>query len=1105
MASETQSSEPETQLVEDEAPLELKDGLGTSLIPEQDVCVADKQEDQRSVSSLESQGQQARPGTRKAVSASLENLRKKRNRAGEAVKARISRIDQLLLEQCTDIVKLTASKDGLNMDMDNLKRLHNEISDLLMLNSDNEFPNGGHEYFDRICNNYLDCCADVKTKINDLTQERFEMLTQRSHKSSTKSSISKLSKFSSMSSRQAAANAAGLKQRMTSLIRQQELERKKEELQLLQRELERQGEQERLQGEINAVVAIHDTLVDHPTIPTHTHDYPSTSPPIHDYPSISPPNHDHPSIPTHTQDYPSISPPIYNHPSIHPSNYDHPSIPTHTHDYPSISPPIHNHLSIPPSNHDHPSIPTHTHDYPSISPPTHNHPSTPPPGKDYSSTPLPSTNLNQQTNQELLPINPNTIQPSTSYQDRSIGQTSQVNTKENTNFGSVATQLDPKIPAFQPTSMPASQLTQPVPHSTNVMEQIQRDGVEIQRQQIELMKRMSLPAPKPPVFSGNILEFPKWVSAFDALIEEEAVKPAHKLYYLGEYTSGSAQKMINGLLGLQTEDTYMRARKILQDRFGDPYKIYEAYHERLKSWPICSKGAELQELSDFLVSTQETMKTVKYLREFDTFSAIQELVARLPSHYSNKWSQSAKKVEAKNGEYTFNDLVEFVQKAAADATHPVFSHEALISKRREIQKDAKQDDKKFDKKRKYGSFSTYKHSEQSHGYGTVKKGQDICPLCDKQHKLEVCDEFLKKKVKERTEFAKSKGLCFSCLQHGHMARQCKGDIKCRTCKKPHATVLHFESKPNPNAEEVKEADHVTHNCVKVCHVSDNCQDIPTSSLIIPVWICHKDIPSKKVMTYAVLDDQSDTCFITDGVCKELGINGPETVIELGTMHTVQNIKTQKISGLIISPEDESVDIPLPKSFSREQIPARRDQIPTADMARNWNHLRPIANEIPAYREDLDIGLLIGNNCVQAIKPRDVIPGNPRDPYAVRTVLGWGLIGATNQNHKHYNTDISNCHRIQTRNIASQDSPELNFISRKPTKEVLNPNAVRRMFEQDFSERNGEGKSLSQEDRRFLEKTKGAIHITDDGHYEMPLPFRLGYHSTEASRNHVWID
>ncbi|CAB3978914.1 Hypothetical predicted protein [Paramuricea clavata] len=220
------------------------------------------------------------------------------------------------------------------------------------------------------------------TKINDLTHKRFEKVSQRSHKSSAKSSISKLSKVSSISSRQAAANAAGLKQRMTSLIKQQELEREREELQLLQRELERQGDQERLQGEINAVVAIHDTLVEDTKLPSN------------------------------------------------------------------------------------------------------NHP-------------------------KLLPINPNTIQPSTSYQDPSISQTSQVNTKENTNVGSVARQLDPKIPAFQPASMSASQLTQPVPHSTDVMGQNERDGVEIQVQQIELIKRMSLCAPKPPVFSGNILELTK--------------------------------------------------------------------------------------------------------------------------------------------------------------------------------------------------------------------------------------------------------------------------------------------------------------------------------------------------------------------------------------------------------------------------------------------------------------------------------------------------------------------------------------------------------------------------------------------------------------------
>jgi len=67
---------------------------------------------------------------------------------------------------------------------------------------------------------------------------------------------------------------------------------------------------------------------------------------------------------------------------------------------------------------------------------------------------------------------------------------------------------------------------------------------------------MTVPVPKPPVFEGNILEYPKWENAFDTLIEDQVVKPNYKLYYLGEYTCGAAQKMISSLLGLRTEDAY---------------------------------------------------------------------------------------------------------------------------------------------------------------------------------------------------------------------------------------------------------------------------------------------------------------------------------------------------------------------------------------------------------------------------------------------------------------------------------------------------------------------------------------------------------------------
>ena len=82
--------------------------------------------------------------------------------------------------------------------------------------------------------------------------------------------------------------------------------------------------------------------------------------------------------------------------------------------------------------------------------------------------------------------------------------------------------------------------------------------------------------------------------------------------------------------------------------------------------------------------TEETMKTVKYLKEFDNFSAIRQLAARLPTYYTNKWRDAAKKVESKSGEYTFHNFVSYVQEAASDATHPVFSHEALAATRKEI-------------------------------------------------------------------------------------------------------------------------------------------------------------------------------------------------------------------------------------------------------------------------------------------------------------------------------------------------------------------------------------------------------------------------------------
>jgi len=84
--------------------------------------------------------------------------------------------------------------------------------------------------------------------------------------------------------------------------------------------------------------------------------------------------------------------------------------------------------------------------------------------------------------------------------------------------------------------------------------------------------------------------------------------------------------------------------------------------------------------------------------------------------------------------------------------------------------------------------------------------------------------------------------------------------------------------------------------------------------------------------YAVLDDQSNTCFVTDDIMTNLGLTGTAYKLELGTMHAIEKIDTQRIDGLVVSRFNGKVDIPLPKAYTRRHIPGLRGQIPRPETA-----------------------------------------------------------------------------------------------------------------------------------------------------------------------------
>lgn len=104
--------------------------------------------------------------------------------------------------------------------------------------------------------------------------------------------------------------------------------------------------------------------------------------------------------------------------------------------------------------------------------------------------------------------------------------------------------------------------------------------------------------------------------------------------------------------------------------------------------------------------------------------------------------------------------------------------------------------------------------------------------------------------------------------------------------------------------------------------------------------------------------------------------------------------------------------------------------------------------------------------------------NLEDPYAIKTVFGWGVIGETS-NLDHSEHDVSNvvnlyCHPIMTSDITTQNAGST-FVEKTRVKEDIT-----RLFEQDFLERKKD-RPVSLEDRKFLDFTKREIHVSNDGH------------------------
>ncbi|RVE71628.1 hypothetical protein OJAV_G00053730 [Oryzias javanicus] len=349
-----------------------------------------------------------------------------------------------------------------------------------------------------------------------------------------------------------------------------------------------------------------------------------------------------------------------------------------------------------------------------------------------------------------------------------------------------------------------------------------------------------------------------------------------------------------------------------------------------------------------------------------------------------------------------------------------------------------------------------------------------CSFCqDLQHRLHGCPKFIAKTLDERRGFIKEQKLCYGCTKPGHNAKDCRHRHSCDTCKGKHPTCLHDDNyvrKARVSTQEDATPRIAVQTEAAATSMSVATGQSTNTSMIVPVWISRIDEETEKLV-YALLDTQSDTTFVDQDLSNALKAESCPVKLRLTTMvGRDMTVKSQRVSGLRVRGYFSSFYINLPHVYTKDCIPVNRAHIPTNETARKWNHLSKIVDEIPPL-QDCEVGLLIGYNCARAMAPREVISGGNEEPYAVRTDLGWSIVGCSSPC-----LDTPSVGRHCFRIIVKELPP-------------VTPADAIRVLESDFRDGKEDERTVSQEDIQFLERLKNGICKNSQGHYEMPLPFK----------------
>ena len=367
------------------------------------------------------------------------------------------------------------------------------------------------------------------------------------------------------------------------------------------------------------------------------------------------------------------------------------------------------------------------------------------------------------------------------------------------------------------------------------------------------------------------------------------------------------------------------------------------------------------------------------------------------------------------------------------------------------------------------------------------KSSGGCIFCKKPHDLEKCFKFKNLEAEDRVEFGKKERMCFNCLKTGHLSVNCRAYPNCviSGCKLKHHSLFHHvpargshpqnaeagpTSVPSPPSSTGGTGSTGAGGpsgagaVIRSAHILLNPN--PISLGILPVRIKAKG-GKQSVEGYAFLDNGSTGTVFLESLVDQLGAEATPTILNCETMNAKTSEECVTLD-LRIESLDGSGYVEC-TGFSRRDLSVGNKSIPTKEQVQRFSHLRKIDfTEL----SDKKVRILIGIDVPEAHCPLEVLRGARKEPYALKSILGWTIHGPLGRT----SPGVASFFHIQT----STQHPD----------DALDED-IQRMFRMDFSDHEARNLDLSIEDKYAVKVIKESTIHLPDGHYQVAMPFKPG--------------